>query len=71
MVLVAKGRSTPRIREALGLTAGTVNTHLSHVYRKLEVHDRQEVIDLVETYRGASPSIVADGGTQGCGVCTP
>lgn len=71
MVLVAKGRSTPRIREALGLTAGTVNTHLSHVYRKLEVHDRQEVIDLVETYRGASPSIVADGGTQGCGVRTP
>ena len=46
-MLVAKGRSTPRIREELGLTAGTVNAHLSHLYRKLDVHDRQELIDLV------------------------
>ena len=51
LVLVAKGRSTPRIREELGLTAGTVNAHLSHLYRKLDVHDRQELIDLVESER--------------------
>ncbi len=48
MALVAKGRSTPRIQEALGLTAGTVNTHLAHLYRKLDVHDKQELIDLLE-----------------------
>ena len=48
MLLIAKGRSAPRIREELGLTAGTVNAHVSHLYRKLDVHDRQELIDLVE-----------------------
>lgn len=48
MALVAKGRSTPRIQETLGLTAGTVNTHLAHLYRKLDVHDKQELIDLLE-----------------------
>lgn len=49
MVLIAKGRSTPRIREELGLTTGTVNTHVANLYRKLDVHDRQEVIDMVES----------------------
>ena len=53
MMLIAKGRSTPRIREELGLTTGTVNTHLANLYRKLDVHDRQEVIDLVEKGRNS------------------
>ena len=48
MMLVAKGRSTPRIREELCLTIGTTNTHMNHLYKKLDVHDRQELIDLVE-----------------------
>lgn len=52
MILIAKGRSTPRIRAELGLTTGTVNTHLANLYRKLDVHDRQEVIDRVEGARG-------------------
>lgn len=50
MMLVVKGRSNPRIQEALGLTAGTVNSHLSHLYRKLNVHDKQSLIDLVENF---------------------
>lgn len=50
MVLVMKGRSNPRIQETLGLTAGTVNSHLSHLYRKLNVHDKQSLIDLVESF---------------------
>lgn len=49
MMLVAKGRSTPRIQEALGVTSGTVNTHMSHIYRKLDVHDKQEMLDLLES----------------------
>ncbi|MEG1826249.1 MAG: helix-turn-helix transcriptional regulator [Gordonibacter sp.] len=48
MMLLAKGRSTPRICSKLGLTTGTVNTHLTHLYRKLDVHDKQELIDLLE-----------------------
>ncbi|MEY8561708.1 LuxR C-terminal-related transcriptional regulator [Eggerthellaceae bacterium 3-80] len=48
MMLIAKGRTNARICEELGVTPGTVNSHLSNLYKKLDVHDRQEVIDLVE-----------------------
>ena len=36
------------MREELGLSTGTVNTHLAHIYKKLDVHDRQQMLDLVE-----------------------
>ena len=48
MVLAAKGRSAQRIQAELGISAGTVNTHLAHVYKKLDVHDRQQMIDMLE-----------------------
>lgn len=46
--LAAKGRTTRRIQEELEISEGTVNTHLAHIYRKLGVHDRQEMLDLLE-----------------------
>lgn len=48
LMLVAKGRTTQRIQEELGISAGTVNTHLDHLYKKLDVHDRQQLLDLLE-----------------------
>lgn len=48
LMLVARGRSTPRIQEELGLSSNTVNTHIRHIYQKLDVHSRQELLDLVE-----------------------
>ena len=48
MVLVAKGRSAQKIQEMLGLSAGTVNTYLARIYKKLDVHARQELLDLLE-----------------------
>ena len=47
-LLIAKGRSTPRIQEELNVSANTVNTHTSHIYAKLKVHSRQELLDLIE-----------------------
>ena len=46
--LIARGRSTPRIQDKLHLSSNTVNTHTSHIYQKLGVHSRQELLDLVE-----------------------
>ena len=46
--LMAKGRSAPRIQEELHLSMNTVNTHTSHIYQKLQVHSRQELLDLLE-----------------------
>ena len=47
-LLVAKGRSAARIAEMLGVSLATVNSHVHHVYQKLGVHSRQELMDAIE-----------------------
>jgi DNA-binding CsgD family transcriptional regulator len=46
--LFARGRSQTRIADDLYISSGTVSTHLRNIYRKLNVHSRQELIDLIE-----------------------
>ena len=46
--LLAGGRSNPYIRDVLGVSLNTVGTHVKHVYAKLGVHSRQELIDLFD-----------------------
>lgn len=46
--LIAKGRSTPRIQKELQLSMNTVNTHTRHIFQKLDVHSRQELLDLID-----------------------
>ena len=46
--LLAKGRSIPFIRDALIISKETAATHAKHVYAKLDVHSRQELIDLID-----------------------
>ena len=48
LVLAARGRTTQRICEELGISTGTANTHLAHIYKKFDVHDRQQLIDILE-----------------------
>jgi DNA-binding CsgD family transcriptional regulator len=48
MRLMVKGRSITRIQDELYMSKGTVNTHLHHIYQKLGIHTRQELLDLVE-----------------------
>jgi DNA-binding CsgD family transcriptional regulator len=45
--LLAQGRSVPYIQTVLTLSEGTVRTHVSHIYSKLGVHTKQELIDLL------------------------
>lgn len=45
---LVRGRSLPYIREVLFLSKNTVDTHAKNLYRKLEIHSRQELIDLIE-----------------------
>lgn len=42
-------RSRPYICEALYVSDGTVKTHISHIYRKFDVHGRQELLDTVQS----------------------
>jgi len=46
--LLARGRSLPYIEEALHISNSTARTHTRSIYRKLDIHSRQSLINLVE-----------------------
>lgn len=46
--LLARGHSGKSIMERLTISANTVKTHTRHIYKKIDVHSQQELIDLVE-----------------------
>jgi len=48
MVLLAKGRSMKHIEDELVISYHTAKSHANHIYRKLGVHSREELIDMVE-----------------------
>ena len=50
-LLAYRGRSARRIADTLCVAESTVRGHLMHAYRKLGVHSKQELIDLVEQGR--------------------
>ncbi len=49
---LARGRSLPYIRDALVLSKNTVGTHVRNLYKKLDVHSKQELLDLFEEKEG-------------------
>ena len=48
MGLYAQGRSRAFISAQLVISENTVRDHLKYIYRKLDVHNKQELIDLIE-----------------------
>ncbi|MEG0070626.1 MAG: LuxR C-terminal-related transcriptional regulator [Raoultibacter sp.] len=50
MSLMARGRNTPRITEELHISVNTVNSHIQHIYQKLDVHSRQDILDLLDKW---------------------
>lgn len=46
-MLLAQGRSHAFIQDDLGLARGTVNAHVSHIYAKMNVADRQGLLDRI------------------------
>lgn len=51
LTLLAHGRSAPYIRDELTISLNTVSSHIKHIYGKMGVHSRQELIDLVDESR--------------------
>lgn len=47
ILLLAQGRTAPRIAEELGLATNTVRSYTQEAYAKLDVHSKQELIDLL------------------------
>ena len=46
--MLVRGRSKAHIAEAFLISENTVRGHVKHIYAKLEVHGKQELLDLVE-----------------------
>lgn len=44
---LAKGRSAPYIAELYQVSENTVRSHIKHIYTKLDVHSRQELLSFV------------------------
>lgn len=61
MGMLARGHNANHIQEELTLSYNTVKTHVKRIYRKLDVHSQQELIDLVERdTTGSDGTISAD-----------
>lgn len=50
--LLARGRNSPFIQEALGISYNTARTHVRHIYEKCGFHTQQEVINAVDGRSG-------------------
>ena len=48
LLLLAKGRSVPFIAEELCISKSTVSTHVRHIYEKMGVHSKQELLNTFE-----------------------
>jgi DNA-binding CsgD family transcriptional regulator len=46
--LVGRGRSVPSTSKALFVSENTVKSHLKSIYQKLDVHSKQELMELIE-----------------------
>lgn len=48
LLLLLQGRDRPSMRDELQISINTVSTHIRNIYRKLDIHDRQQLIDLAQ-----------------------
>lgn len=48
LFLLAKGYNSAAIQEKLFISEGTAKTHIRHIYRKLDVHNQQELMRMIE-----------------------
>lgn len=48
MELIARGNSMATIAERLVISENTVRTHAKHIYTKLDIHKRQELLDMLD-----------------------
>ncbi|MBR2835942.1 MAG: hypothetical protein IKE43_09595 [Coriobacteriales bacterium] len=47
--LLIRGHTFPSISDELGISLNTIRTHSRNIYRKLNIHTKQELIDLIES----------------------
>lgn len=51
--LVARGNTVARIAEELVVSENTIRTHMRRLYAKLDIHKKQELLDLLESVKAS------------------
>lgn len=54
MRLLAKGHNAAFIQEKLCISRSTAKTHINHIYKKLDIHTQQELLNLIEQGKGGA-----------------
>lgn len=49
LYMLVQGYSVSRVSEVLHIAEGTATTHKRHIYKKLDVHTKNELIDLIKS----------------------
>jgi LuxR family maltose regulon positive regulatory protein len=49
--LMASGKSSPEIADVLVVGVSTVRTHIKNIYRKLDVHSREQAIERAKSWK--------------------
>jgi DNA-binding CsgD family transcriptional regulator len=49
VALLLRGRSTPSIAEALYISENTAKSHIQHIYKKMGIGSRQELLEQAES----------------------
>ncbi|MDR1421784.1 MAG: helix-turn-helix transcriptional regulator [Coriobacteriales bacterium] len=51
LLILAKGNNLQKVQSELFISQGTATTHRNNIYRKLNIHRRQELIDYLDSFR--------------------
>jgi DNA-binding NarL/FixJ family response regulator len=51
---MARGDTIPGVAATLGLSENTVRTHIKRIYAKVDVHKKQELLDLIRSFDPAA-----------------
>ncbi|MDR1014788.1 MAG: helix-turn-helix transcriptional regulator, partial [Coriobacteriales bacterium] len=57
LFLLAKGRNAAHIQKQLYISDSTTRTHIRHIYKKLDIHTQQALIDMIDSLELAEPSV--------------
>lgn len=67
LIFLAKGRNAAYIQNKLCISPHTVKSHIYNIYRKLDIHSQQKLMDFVEAYPPDPPDS-EHGGSGGDGI---
>ncbi len=59
--LLAKGHNASYIQDALCVSKSTAKTHINHIYKKMDIHNQQELLTMVEDRHRGPSATSADG----------